>query len=237
MEGDLGSIRSCVACGYDVAALATRTCPECGYTATDEDVALAERRAIYRESTSWEVWVATGALAACAFLCSRMTYDWTGILWFAAFIMLFGLGLIGGFLASRGQPAVHRRAFRRAWHVSVIYWLIPALSAHIAFEFVQFYFMRSLYGFYNDRYWWATSVGVDLFAFAASTVIWYRAWKRSSRLAGVPEALRTTRHFRRGMLAAAIPLLPVAGMALLFGVVSGAMALLDMYFPGWELGR
>ena len=41
-----------------MAALATRTCPECGYTATDEDVALHWQREFYLDATRWEVWLA-----------------------------------------------------------------------------------------------------------------------------------------------------------------------------------
>ncbi len=188
------------------------------------------------DATRLEVWVAWISVLVCSLLFSRIVTT-AGLVWFLTFVALMGFAQAGGLLISRGSPRVHQRAFRRAWSISVLYWALPIIAAHIGFAIITELWIDYQFWMYSQRRWMLITAGVDVLAAALALPLWYRSWRRTSRLAGVPEGMRTGAKFRRGIFLASLPLLPVAVIFFIGLVLYSAMALLDRFFPGWELGR
>jgi hypothetical protein len=235
MEAPPLSPLPCIACGYDLASLSTRTCPECGYVVTAEDDALRARREFYLEATRHEAWLLP-TLGACATVpLAMVVLEELGMMIGAMCAVVIGLAQVGGHIVSRNLPKFHRRVFRRAWWLGIISWSLIWLAVCSAVLYcanhIADYEVRS---WIDERA--LVVVGAVLATASALTVpAWFLCWRRASRLAGVPETHRTKAVFRRGILPAAIPLVPVAATVVLGLIVTGSVALLDRVFPTWYM--
>jgi len=229
-------LHTCIACGYDLSAINTRQCPECGYTASDEDVTVEPRRRMFLELTRLVAWAPAAGVIVVGIA--------TGAVHFAVLLAIHGLALMGGWVTARRAPALHRRVFRRAWAVSSAYWLLLVLLFQMVTPWIESWMEYSSFSFYSPygryRSSWVEPpilMGTELTILTLSVFIWYFAWKRTARIAGVPEDMRTRRAFRRGVFIAMIPLIPPAAIILLGAIIGAAMWMLDRFLPGWELGR
>lgn len=222
---------SCLCCGYDLAALSSRTCPECGYITTDEDLTLHDRRLTYLEVTArvtWLIWLMAALIGILTLPHTQVSYS------VVAVMCLPAAALFGSFRATQTWPQLHRKVFRRAWWMSLAYWLSPLLILQLATIVFSIWYWR----FGMDRMWTAIlGLAADVLALGIGLPLWYYGWRRATRLGGLPESLRIRKNFKRAAVYAAIPIL--IGVAIV-AAAAGAWALmsaLDVWRPGWDRGR
>ncbi|MFN0132151.1 MAG: hypothetical protein ACKVW3_06425 [Phycisphaerales bacterium] len=215
-----------------MATLPGQQCPECGYAVTDEDRTLAERRELYLDGAMWD-WGVLILILGFAFLSMRGIEYPGNLFWFIGIGATFGWAVVVGSFACRGTPRLHRRVFMRAWCVALLYWM--ALQPVVFYLALLLLVIADTYDPIG-RLWMLVSIIGGMVCGSVLTIpIWHRAWRRTSRLAGVPEVMRTRRAFWRIARFVVWPLMVLALPFFVGIVVAALMWALDTFAPGWHL--
>jgi hypothetical protein len=208
----------CPACGYDRAGSESRVCPECGYTATDQDIACDERRRVFLECTTVRAWAPVAALAAVAAVWARVFP-----------LVPLAIALAAGAWLAWPLPRLHRRLVWRAWVMCVGWTQLAWLGALAA--------LRVYEAWSPGRSYIERPSALPLFGCAAGTIVgllgWRWNWKRLGAVGALPPRPRPDSNLMRAVTWA----FAAAVLGMLLAVVAGLLALLDLLFPQWYMSR
>lgn len=210
-------LHTCISCGYDLSTINARQCPECGYTATLEDMSLDSRRRIYLQLTKVSAWFLPAAAIAVAVLTRQPD--------FLVVLPLSAVAAAAGCFVSRPQPSLHRRIFRRSWWMSMCWWFAPLIVLSLASTAIDMWIRHTNKGIYVEWWDWRALMFLESVVVVLFSPVWYFGWRRSARIAGLPEALRTRTTFWRGASLACLPVL--VGVTVLI-LVAGVRRLFDL---------
>lgn len=222
---------ACPWCGYPLEG-AGKACPECGHISAQEDFDLFARRTLFLELTRG-----------------------SGILFFVILggMALAGPGLIGlipgvlvlgaGYYVGRSAPGLYGRLTRRVWMRNAVWLLLPWLILGGMILWVSLYALPM--GARLATSWWLVIFEVPKatamiygtlipFAIAGCAVLWRWQWRRTCRIAGLPDKFGKSVQVRRAFVYAF--LLPTS-VAILICLVVVIPFWMDRLMPGWDMPK
>jgi hypothetical protein len=189
--------RVCASCGYDLSGVASGTCPECGYTPTPEEIALAERRAVFVELTRIRQW-GTYAWQVGPFVFLTVLAVRRGPLEvLALFVALTGAAVIWAEVSGRmfvKAPRGQLNAARTVWRLSSK-WLVMPIWATGVFVATALIF-EPVYSYYDPypKYLVPVADVTALAGYLGAWTAWRWSWRRLARAGGLTTEARDIRN-------------------------------------------